>query len=59
MDSKHDELDVCLEDVAQEFKFEPVKVSKTTKVATSYLQNDIVVYSLDSERTGFIAAGFI
>ena len=56
---KYDELDVCLEDVAQEFKFEPVKVSEDYEGSDKLFANDIVVYSLDSERTGFIAAGFI
>ncbi|NLN04577.1 MAG: hypothetical protein GX166_07155 [Clostridiaceae bacterium] len=55
---KYEELDVCLEDVAQEFQFEPVKVSEDYEGSDKLSAKEFVVYSLDSERTGFIAASF-
>lgn len=56
---KHDELDICLEDVAQEFQNTCTKVSEKYTGSDELNTNDLVVYSLDSERTGFISADFV
>lgn len=55
----YDELEVCLEDVAQEFKFMPVMMSEKYEGNDKLKENEMIVYSLDSERTGFIGANFM